>query len=226
MAHTLYFIPGVATDARVFAALELPGYDKVFLEWKKPRPNESMAQYAERFAAQIDPDSNPVLIGYSFGGMMAIEIAKQLPMAAVILVSSIKHYHERPVSMALTSSFSLNRFFPAEFGKNFRFAYTWLNDPRNQHEEEFIKTMAKEMDPAHTDWAIDNALNWRHDARLPRLFHIHGDEDRIFPIRYIKNCIRVKGGSHLMLLNKGPEIAAHIDAIVQSLPQDERRRIA
>jgi hypothetical protein len=63
MAHTLYFIPGVATDARVFAALELPGYDKVFLEWKKPWPNESMAQYAERFAAQIDPDSQAMAVG-------------------------------------------------------------------------------------------------------------------------------------------------------------------
>lgn len=58
----------------------------------------------------------------------------------------------------------------------------------------------------HTDWAIHQAVNWRHEAHTPRLFHIHGDQDRIFPIRYIRNCIPVRGGTHLMLLNKGKKL--------------------
>lgn len=218
MAHTLYLIPGVATDRRIFAALELQHPD-VYLEWMPPlHAKESIQDYAKRFAQQIDPASNPVLIGYSFGGMVAIEISKHIPVAAVILVSSIKHYQERPVAMMLGASIRLNRFVRAEFGKNFRFAYAWLNDPSNAKEEAFIDTMAAEMNPRHTDWAIANALAWRHKAPVPRLYHIHGDRDRIFPIRYIGRCIRIPGGTHLMLLNKGPEISAHIERIVTSLP--------
>jgi pimeloyl-ACP methyl ester carboxylesterase len=218
MAHTLYCIPGVATDKRIFAALELQ-HPMVFLEWSTPlHHKESMQDYAKRLASQIDPDSNPVLIGYSFGGMMAIEIAKHIPVAATILISSIKNYQERPVAMMLGSSIRLHRFVRAEFGKNFRFAYAWLNDPANAHEEAFIDTMATEMDPLHTDWAIANALAWRHKEPIERLYHIHGDADRIFPIRYVGRCIRIQGGSHLMLLNKGPEISAHIHRIVASLP--------
>jgi pimeloyl-ACP methyl ester carboxylesterase len=177
--------------------------------------------------SQIDWSSKPVLIGYSFGGMMAIEIAKQNPAAAVILISSIKHYHERPVTMALTSGLNLNRFFPAELGRNFRFAYTWLNDPRSQEEHSFIEQMATDMDPDHTDWAINHALKWRNTSLIDApLYHIHGEDDRIFPIRYISDCIRIRGGSHLMLLNKGPEITDHIHQILQKLPQSERRRTA
>lgn len=227
VTHKLYFIPGVATDARVFAGLDLPDYEKVYLNWKKPRKGEPIQEYAARFAEQIDFSANPVLIGYSFGGIMAIEIAKQHPVEAVILVSSIKHYHERPVAMALTSGFSLNRLFPAEFGKNFRFAYAWLNDPRTPDEHVFIDKMAADMDPDHTDWAIHHALSWRNaDPLETKLYHIHGDQDRIFPIRYIRNCIRIKGGSHLMLLNKPDEISRHINRIVKSLPPQDRRRMA
>lgn len=218
MAHTLYMIPGVATDRRVFAALALD-YPVVYLEWTTPlHAKESMADYAQRLASQIDPDSNPVLVGYSFGGMMAIEISKHIAVEAVILISSIKHYQERPVAMMLGASIRLHRVVKAEFGKNFRFAYAWLNDPANAHEEAFIDTMAAEMNPRHTDWAIANALNWRHKAPVARLYHIHGDADRIFPIRYVGRCIRIQGGSHLMLLNKGPEISAHIHRIVAALP--------
>jgi pimeloyl-ACP methyl ester carboxylesterase len=220
MAHTLYLIPGVATDRRIFAALELQ-HPVVVLEWTTPlHAKESMQDYARRLAAQIDPDSNPVLVGYSFGGMMAIEIAKWVHVEAIILISSIKHYQERPVAMMLGSSIRLHRIVRAEFGRNFRFAYAWLNDPANADEEAFIDTMAAEMNPRHTDWAIANALAWRHKGNAPveRLYHIHGDSDRIFPIRYIGRCIRIQGGSHLMLLNKGPEISAHIHRIIASLP--------
>ena len=86
--------------------------------------------------------------------------------------------------------------------------------------------MKSDLDPVHTDWAIHQAVNWRHEAHTPRLFHIHGDQDRIFPIRYIRNCIPVRGGTHLMLLNKGEEIGAHIVRIMQALAQDRAGREA
>ena len=98
-----------------------------------------------------------------------------------------------------------------------------MNDPQNALEREFIRVMRRELNHEHTDWAIDKAVNWRHDHHIPRLYHIHGDQDRIFPIRYIRNCIPVRGGTHLMLLNKGPEISRHIDRIVKALPGVRRR---
>ncbi len=47
-----------------------------------------MAAYAKRMAAQIN-EPNPVLMGLSFGGIMCIEIAKQIAVDKVILISSI-----------------------------------------------------------------------------------------------------------------------------------------
>jgi pimeloyl-ACP methyl ester carboxylesterase len=217
MERRLYLIPGVATDRRVFAGLELGGYDQVHLDWIQPQKAESIRSYAERMVARLDGDQSPILIGYSFGGLIAQEMAKLVPEATVILISSIKSYRERPMGMWLTASFGLHRVLPSEIGKEFRFAYTWMNDPQNEEERAFIRKMREELNHHHTDWAIDQAVNWRHDDHTPRLFHIHGDRDRIFPIRYIRNCIPVRGGTHLMLLNKAPEITAHIHRIVQAV---------
>ena len=219
MEQRIYLIPGVATDRRVFAEVHLPGYELVFLDWIQPRPNESIRSYATRMVAKLQGDASPVLVGYSFGGIVAQEMAKLLPHATVILISSIKSFRERPMGMWLTSSFGLHKLFPTEIGKEFGFAYKWMNDPKTKAEHEFIRLMKEEIDPVHTDWAIHQAISWRHEAHTPRLFHIHGDQDRIFPIRYIRNCIPVRGGTHLMLLNKGKEIGAHIDRIMQALAQ-------
>ena len=43
---------------------------------------------------------------------------------------------------------------------------------------------------------------WGQTAYDPNLVHIHGDSDTIFPIDNIKDCIVVKGGTHVMILNK------------------------
>jgi pimeloyl-ACP methyl ester carboxylesterase len=216
MNRKLYFIPGVATDGRVFAELHLPGYERVYLDWFPPLAGEGIEGYALRMAERVE-GRVPVLIGYSFGGIVAIEMAKHLKDATVIIVSSIKSFRERALGMWLTSSLGLHRLVPAGLGKELRFAYTWMNDPKSPAERNFIQLMKDSLDPVHTDWAIDQAVQWRHEGHIPRLFHIHGDQDRIFPIRYIRNCIPIRGGTHLMLLNKGKEIGNHIDRIVQAV---------
>ena len=226
MERRLYLIPGVATDHRVFAGLDLPQYELVYLDWEDPYHGETLRAYAERMVSRLGGDPSPILIGYSFGGIVAQEMAKFIPDATIILISSIKSYKERPLGMMLTSNFGLHRFLPAEIGKEFRFAYTWMNDPKGTKEKEFVHQMRKELNHHHTDWAIDQAVGWRHDDHTPSLFHIHGDHDRIFPIRYIRNCIPIRGGTHLMLLSKGAEISVYIDRIVKALPGVRRRLLA
>ena len=212
--HTLYLLPGVATDRRVYRKLDLQGRPYKFLDWEEPLKGESISQYARRMADRIDPHTNPILVGYSFGGMVSIEMAKHIRPAATIILASIKHYHERPFQMWFTSSLRLNKAIPTSFGKRVRPVYSWLNEPRTREERRFIKTMARALCHRHTDWAVDQALQWRNADNIPRVHHIHGTRDRIFPIRYIRRCKPIQGGSHLMLLNKAPEISEHILRIV------------
>ena len=40
------------------------------------------------------------------------------------------------------------------------------------------------------------------ERSMPGVIHIHGDSDRVFPVKYIKNPILVSGGSHIMVITK------------------------
>ncbi|MCH5689430.1 alpha/beta hydrolase [Niabella sp. W65] len=60
-------------------------------------PREPYKDYVLRMAEKIQED-NPVIIGVSFGGMVALEIAKIRPVKQVILVSSIKIPTSCPVN--------------------------------------------------------------------------------------------------------------------------------
>ena len=79
-----YCISGLGADHRLFSRLNLPGLSLYDLPWLPNQPDEPIAHYADRMKAAIRHD-NPILLGVSFGGMMAIEIAKLYQSATVIL---------------------------------------------------------------------------------------------------------------------------------------------
>ena len=62
--------------------------------------------------------------------------------------------------------------------------------------------------PLYLKWAIYNALHWKQKETLSNILHIHGTQDHIFPIKNISNCIEIKGGTHVMILNKAKEISS------------------
>ena len=90
-----YLIPGLGANGRIFERLRLLGTVHI-LEWLEPtNPDELLAAYAARLAAPIPPDETCWLVGVSFGGVVALEIACQRPKARVILISSLADPIER-----------------------------------------------------------------------------------------------------------------------------------
>jgi hypothetical protein len=57
-------------------------------------------------------------------------------------------------------------------------------------------------DKCYLDWAIETIILWDRTKPDEKVVHIHGDSDDVFPIKYIQGCTVVKGGTHIMILNK------------------------
>ena len=57
-------------------------------------------------------------------------------------------------------------------------------------------------DDQYLSWAIKNMVCWNQKEYRKDLVHIHGDNDSVFPIKNIKKCIAIKGGTHIMIINK------------------------
>jgi pimeloyl-ACP methyl ester carboxylesterase len=78
---TLVMLPGLAADQGLFEALELPGVNVVHPGWLEPASSdESLSAYTKRYGRwlleRVSKD-NLYLCGMSFGGLVALEIAKQ-----------------------------------------------------------------------------------------------------------------------------------------------------
>lgn len=93
----LYCISGLGADERVFQHLDLSFAHPVFITWINPLPGETLEMYARRLKEEFIGEENPLIIGLSLGGMLATEIAKQLPKANVIIISSAKTRRELPL---------------------------------------------------------------------------------------------------------------------------------
>ncbi|MCH5600901.1 alpha/beta hydrolase [Niabella ginsengisoli] len=107
----IYCIPGFGADEKIFDNLKIENSELVFINWLKPLPRETYQAYVARMAEKIT-DENPIIIGVSFGGMVALEIDKNRPVKQIILISSVKNTNELPLKWRLIGKLKLNHIFP------------------------------------------------------------------------------------------------------------------
>lgn len=211
---TIYCISGLGADERAFQKLQLPGISLINLPWLIPEKNETISAYASRMREGIQ-HPNPVLMGLSFGGIMSIEIGRQIPLEKIILISSIKSAAEKPAWMKWIAFTRLNRLVPM---KSTRFTEPITNRTlgvTNQEEKLMARDFRKKASMKYTNWAVDKVLHWQNPSMPASVYHIHGDKDRIFPIKNIKPDYTVKDGGHLMIMNKAEEISGRIVEVLK-----------
>ena len=212
---TIYCISGLGADEKAFSKLVIEGCRLKVIPWLEPLKTESIQHYAERMRAVIDTE-NPVLMGLSFGGMVCIEIARQIPVEKIIIISSIKSSNEMPLWLKAIGKLSLHKIFSLRSNK---LTEPFQNRRLGVHTPEDKKIAAyyrKNADLHYTRWAVDKVVNWKNDWQHPHLFHIHGDNDKMFPQKYIKPTYTIKGGGHFMIMNMAEEVSFYINLILQN----------
>lgn len=211
---TIYCISGLGADERAFSRLGLKGYTIKVLPWLMPIPKEKIKEYATRMSKGIE-EENPILLGLSFGGMMAIEIAKLRPVKKVILISSIKSISELPPWMRRMGKLQLNKLLPM---RSFRILEPIQNRRlgiSTREEIEMVRSYRKNAPLPYMNWAINEVLNWRNEWQPTSVYHIHGDADKIFPIQHISPSHIIKGGGHFMIMNRSAEVSAVLQEILE-----------
>ncbi len=205
MVH-VYCISGIGADERVFSKLDLPGCEIHPIKWIMPFRNESMKNYAVRLAAQIK-HAEPVLIGVSFGGMMAVELSKLFPFKKVILISSARKADELPLWMKVCGALKLNKIFPPpRKNKFFIPVENYFLGPQTPEEEAIIDAFRQSVSRRFLNWSIDKILNWGNMTVPANIVLILGNKDKFFPFRKAKPDHVIAGGTHFMVYNKAGEI--------------------
>jgi pimeloyl-ACP methyl ester carboxylesterase len=200
----LYCITGLGADHRFFANLSVKGHTLIPLLWVQFSKTDTLQSYAVKMATQI-PEQNPIIIGLSFGGMLATEIANHMPVKKLVLISSAKTANEAGYRSGILKA--LHNFTPSFIFNLPLSPLIFLFGAHTSDERTLLKDVIQKSDPALVKWSIGAILSWRNNIYPNDTIHIHGTSDRIILPAGVKPTHWIKDGSHIMIYNRPEEIS-------------------
>lgn len=209
-------MPGMAANPSIFERIELPKdeYQIIWLSWKIPNKGEPLSSYAKRMVEEVVKNEPIVLIGVSFGGVLVEEMSKFVSIKRLIIISSVKTKRELPRRMKIARDTGVYKILPTSLLDYIthieKLPVGNLIRKRLKLYQQYLSVNDKE----YLDWAIEEMLCWRQEEPIKGIIHIHGDEDLVFPIKNIKNCIVIPKGTHIMILNKYKWFNKHLPELI------------
>jgi pimeloyl-ACP methyl ester carboxylesterase len=165
--------------------------------------NEDLKNYSRRLLDQILTES-PILIGVSFGGMVAVEIGKLILTDKVILISSAMTKSDLPKYYDASGPAVLRNWIPASWLKNVNPLTYFFFGTKSNEEKQLLKAIIKETDVSFLKWAMVAIATWRNETRLDNATQIHGTADKIIPYKVAD--FPIKDGGHFMIVSKADVI--------------------
>lgn len=208
----IYQISGLGANQKAFKYLKLnPDFEMVYLPWIQPEKGESLDHYAQRMAEKIDPTEDFILMGLSFGGIIAQEINRFLEPQQNLLISTVKTRSELPAYMKFSSKTNLHRLVPSKFissDNGISYAiFRNIYDAKMPNLNEFFEY----RDPYYLKWSMDRIVNWQNNVEMKTYVHYHGTKDIVFPYSKIKNAQKIEGGTHVMVMQKARKLSELIN---------------
>ena len=141
-------------------------------------------------------------------------MAKYIDARKVIIISSVKSNLEFPRRMKIAKTTKAYKLIPMSLIVNIeslaKFSFGEKVNQRLKLYEKFLSV----RDIRYLNWAVEQVILWDRTVVDENVIHIHGEVDDVFPIKYIKNCIVVKGGTHIMILNKYKWLNENLPSII------------
>lgn len=202
----VYFISGLGADRRSFGFLDLSFCEPKFINWLTPALNDTLPSYAEKLFETIG-DENATIVGISFGGMLATEIAKAHPLTKAIIVSSAKTYLEIPGYLRIWKYLPVYKFHSNKMKNNLGPLVLNILGARGEEQKKLQLEILKDSDPLFVRWAMDVIVKWSNVIVPGNVTHIHGTADRLLPYRFVKADHTIVGGGHVMMMDKHKEVS-------------------
>jgi pimeloyl-ACP methyl ester carboxylesterase len=198
----------MGADERLFEPQRRAFPQIIVPHWITPLPGESLAAYAQRFALHVDPGGPCYVGGASFGGFVAIEVARHLDAQACFLIGSARGPAELPLRIR-----SLRRLRPllpvlplglaqVLAGLSLGASARAMSPTTGQ-----VLRQLADADAAFLRWACGATLSWEGSATSDVPIHqIHGARDRVLPARRTRADVIVPGAGHVLSLTHAAEV--------------------
>ena len=218
----LILFSGMGADERVFAEQKKAISVLSVPPWIEPKPDESLASYAARWAPQIDPGLPCFIGGASFGGFIALEMIPHLDVIACFLIGSVRSPAQFPKPLKV-----LRKVPPLAGAVPFE-AIALLSKVAILSGGVFAGAQARELlrqmteaDASFLRWACRAALAWEPSpipAGVP-VFQIHGARDPVLPVDETTPDVVVAGAGHALSMSHPEEVTSFLrEKMQQSAP--------
>jgi pimeloyl-ACP methyl ester carboxylesterase len=197
----------MAADAGIFAHQKRVFPNLIVPEWPVPKVGDTLSTLCERFADSIRQTTPCVIGGASFGGIVALEMARFLDPLAVILIGSVREPNQLPWFVPPLRPFGgAVSFLPIELLKPVaaRFGAGTGTNLRN------FRGLARQFGRSNSDvlrWSLRMSLLWDKtpDVNCP-VFQIHGERDRVLPARRTTPDEIIAGGGHVISITHADKV--------------------
>jgi pimeloyl-ACP methyl ester carboxylesterase len=209
----LILLPGMGADGRLFKHQREAFADLVVPPWLVPARRETVSAYAERMARAVDPNGPCVIGGASFGGFVAVEMARHLDARAVVLIGSARSPAEfGPALRAMRVLSPLIRVVPFRAVATTAGVVARCGGDLLSPATGLVLRQLAASDGWFLRWASEAVLKWRATPLPPRLpvYQIHGGRDRVLPTKHSRADEFIPGGGHVISLSHARAVNAFL----------------
>jgi len=204
----LFVLSGIGGDERLFDAQRAVRDIRPITRILPIDRAETLQHYARRLADEMHINEPFDLGGSSFGGMIALELARHLLPQNVFLFGSCRS--SRSVAPSLHAFGRLAGIVPDRLLHPPRplhpLVARWFGATSAAHVQLFADMLAA-TPTAFIRWASSAVFSWPGVAELPMpIHHVHGERDRLIPLRRVTPDHVIHGAGHLLNLT-------HADAV-------------
>jgi pimeloyl-ACP methyl ester carboxylesterase len=193
-AKPLILLPGMMADHRLLAAQQSAFPNLVVPHWPAHHSSDTLATFAERIAETIRPIGQCAVGGVSFGGIVALELARHLDSSGCILISSIRSPREMPFRFRILRPIGLlpQPAFNALASSATGLFSSSMGRGAKRRSDQMLTS-------PFFSWAARTTLRWKGcDPGVP-IAQIHGEADRTFPVERTRPDHVVSGAGHMLV---------------------------
>jgi pimeloyl-ACP methyl ester carboxylesterase len=210
-AKPLILLPGMMADNRLLAAQQSAFSNVIVPSWPEHHSSDTIVSFAERMAGTLRPIGPCVVGGVSFGGIVALELARHLDSSGCILISSIRSPREMPFRLRILRPMG---FLPQPAFNALAFAAAGLF--RSSMRRGAKRRSNQMLASPFFSWATRATLRWRGCEPGVPIAQIHGDSDLTFPVGLTRPDQVVDDAGHMLVATHSEIVNEFIHQFVAS----------
>lgn len=196
----VYLIPAPDMDERAIESMILDGVEFVRVNLPQLTHESNLNDVTDQLAKQI-ANKNPLILGFCYGGVLAIELAKKISAEKIIVVSGVKSSQDiAPSRKIMAYAFY---FMPDIVLRGIGMQLTfWINTVLRLD----VKIPRIWLKSGQNRFIIRHALRFDCQGVTCEIIRVHGSHDKVVPLSITGADIVIEDAGHFMFVHRRNDV--------------------